>query len=132
MVPNLGRRLSRLTIIIVQHSTKPLASPDWRVERYNLRRLPDQPIVQTLMVPSHKAKNFDAKFEKDEDVSGALDISIARRPLQNEHRVSVDLPVWMIESLDREAARLGVTRQSVIRAWLAQRLEQGASRSRPL
>jgi hypothetical protein len=75
-----------------------------------------------------KAKSFDAKFEKGEDVTGDLDLSKARRPLQEQRRVNVDFPAWMIESLDREAGRLGVTRQSVIKVWLAERLEQVASK----
>ena len=74
-----------------------------------------------------KAKSFDAKFDKGEDVTGVLDISKARRPLQEQRRVNVDFPTWMIESQDREAGRLGVTRQSVIKVWLAERLEQIAS-----
>ena len=71
-----------------------------------------------------KAKSFDAKVEKGEDVTGALDLSRARRPLQERRWVNVDFPAWMIESLDREAGRLGVTRQSIIKVWLAERLEQ--------
>ena len=74
-----------------------------------------------------KAKSFDAKFEKGEDVTGVLDLSRARRPLQEQRRVNVDFPAWMIDSLDREAGRLGVTRKSVIKVWLAERLEQIAS-----
>ena len=74
-----------------------------------------------------KAKSFDAKFDKGEDVTGVLDLSKARRPLQEQRRVNVDFPIWMIESLDREAGRLGVTRQSVIKVWLAERLEKIAS-----
>ena len=74
-----------------------------------------------------KAKSFDAKFEKGEDVTASLDLSKARRPLQEQRRVNVDFPAWMVESLDREAGRLGVTRQSVIKVWLAERLEQIAS-----
>ncbi|MGD8644828.1 MAG: CopG family transcriptional regulator [Chromatiales bacterium] len=74
-----------------------------------------------------KAKSFDAKFEKGEDVTECLDLSKARRPLQEQRRVNVDFPAWMVESLDREAGRLGVTRQSVIKVWLAERLEQIAS-----
>jgi len=74
-----------------------------------------------------KAKSFDAKFDKGEDVTGVLDLSKARRPLQEQRRVNVDFPTWMIESLDREAGRLGVTRQSVIKVWLAERLEEIAS-----
>jgi len=74
-----------------------------------------------------KAKKFDADFDSGKDVSAALDIAKARRPLQKQRRVNVDFPDWMIESLDREASRLGVTRQSIIKVWLAERLEQSAA-----
>jgi hypothetical protein len=74
-----------------------------------------------------KAKSFDAKFDKGEDITGTLDLSKAHRPLQEQRRVNVDFPTWMIDSLDREAGRMGVTRQSVIKVWLAERLEQIAS-----
>ncbi|WP_350283631.1 type II toxin-antitoxin system BrnA family antitoxin [Nitrosomonas sp.] len=71
-----------------------------------------------------KAKKFDSDFDSGKDVSAVLDISKARRPLQKQRRVNVDFPDWMIESLDKEASRLGVTRQSIIKVWLAERLEQ--------
>ena len=71
-----------------------------------------------------KAKKFDADFDSGKSVAGALDVSKARRPRQEQRRVNVDFPTWMIESLDREARRLGVTRQSIIKVWLAERLEQ--------
>ena len=71
-----------------------------------------------------KAKEFDAKFDRGEDLSRALDLSKARRPGQEPKRVNVDFPEWMVESLDREAKRLGVTRQSIIKVWVAQRLEK--------
>ncbi len=74
-----------------------------------------------------KAKKFDADFDDDKDITAALDVSKARRPLQEQKRVNVDFPTWMIESLDREAGRLGVTRQSIIKVWLAERLEQTTS-----
>lgn len=74
-----------------------------------------------------KAKTFDRKFDEGKDVTGALDLSKARRPLQRQKRVNVDFPTWMIQGLDREARRVGVTRQSIIKMWLAERLEQGAS-----
>ncbi len=74
-----------------------------------------------------KARKLDADFDRGKDVSAALDLSRARRPLQEQRRVNVDFPAWMIESLDREAGRLGVTRQSIIKVWLAERLEQAAS-----
>lgn len=71
-----------------------------------------------------KAKKFDSDFDSGKDVSAVLDISEAHRPLQKQRRVNVDFPDWMIESLDKEASRLGVTRQSIIKIWLAERLEQ--------
>lgn len=71
-----------------------------------------------------KAKKFDADFESDKDMTAYLDLSKARRPLQEQKRVNVDFPTWMIESLDREASLLGVTRQSIIKVWLAERLAQ--------
>ena len=74
-----------------------------------------------------KAKKFDSDFDAGKDVTGSLDVSKARRPLQEQKRVNVDFPTWMIASLDREAKRLGVTRQSIIKVWLAERLEQVAS-----
>jgi hypothetical protein len=74
-----------------------------------------------------KAKKFDSDFDSDKDVTGALDLSKARRPLREQKRVNVDFPTWMIESLDKEASRLGVTRQSIIKVWLAERLEHSAS-----
>jgi len=75
-----------------------------------------------------KAKKFDSDFDSGKDVTELLDLSKARRPLRDQKRVNVDFPAWMIESLDREASRLGVTRQSIIKVWLAERLEQVASR----
>lgn len=74
-----------------------------------------------------KAKKFDADFDEGKDVTAALDLSKTHRPLQKQRRVNVDFPDWMIESLDREARRLGVTRQSIIKVWLAERLEQAAA-----
>ena len=74
-----------------------------------------------------KAKKFDTDFDSGKDVTNVLDMSKARRPLQEQKRVNVDFPTWMIESLDREAGRLGVTRQSIIKIWLAERLEKVAS-----
>jgi len=73
-----------------------------------------------------KAKGFDQAFDKGEDVTAHLDLSRMRRPELAQKRVNVDFPVWMIHKLDREAKRLGVTRQSVIKMWLAERLEKAA------
>ncbi|MFK7733161.1 MAG: CopG family transcriptional regulator [Pseudomonadales bacterium] len=74
-----------------------------------------------------KAKSLDKKFDEGKDIIDELDLSKIRRPNQKQRRVNVDFPTWMIESLDREASRLGVTRQSIIKVWLAERLEQRAS-----
>ena len=74
-----------------------------------------------------KAKKFDSDFEQNKDVTSALDLSKVSRPNQIQKRVNVDFPTWMIESLDREASRLGVTRQSIIKVWLAERLETSAN-----
>ena len=70
-----------------------------------------------------KAKDFEKQFDEDIDITQSLDLSKARRILQEQKRVNVDFPTWMIESLDREAGKLGVTRQSIIKVWLAERLE---------
>jgi len=74
-----------------------------------------------------KAKKFDQQFDEDADIMASLDLSKARRVLQAQKRVNVDFPTWMIDSLDREASKLGVTRQSVIKVWLAERLEATTS-----
>ncbi|MGD0270614.1 MAG: CopG family transcriptional regulator [Candidatus Sulfotelmatobacter sp.] len=71
-----------------------------------------------------KAKTFDRKFDAGEEVVDQLDLSQARRVGTNAKRVNVDFPSWMVDSLDREARRLGVTRQSLIKLWLADRLAQ--------
>jgi hypothetical protein len=72
------------------------------------------------------SKQFDAKFDAGEDVTSHLDLARARRPGQKPQRLSVDAPAWMVELLDREARRLGITRQSLIKVWLAERLEKVA------
>jgi len=73
-----------------------------------------------------KASEFDKKFDNGENVAGHLDLSKVRRPEQEQKRVNVDFPVWMIQLLDREAKRLGVPRQSIIKIWVAERLEKVA------
>jgi len=74
-----------------------------------------------------KAKDFEQRFDKGIDLTDSLDLSKVRRVLQEQKRVNVDFPTWMVDSLDREASKLGVTRQSVIKVWLAERLETTAS-----
>ena len=74
-----------------------------------------------------KAEIFEQQFDGGVDLTAGLDLSKARRVLQAQKRVNVDFPTWIIDSLDREASKLGVTRQSVIKVWLAERLEATAS-----
>jgi hypothetical protein len=75
-----------------------------------------------------KVKEFEARFDAGEDLTEALDLSQAKRVQQVQKRVNVDFPIWMIDSLDREASRMGVTRQSVIKLWLAERLTASAAK----
>ena len=72
---------------------------------------------------SIRAQEFDKKFNEGEGILDYLDLSKAERPAQKNRRVNVDFPVWMIETLDKEAKRLGVTRQSVIKVWIAEKLQ---------
>ncbi len=69
-----------------------------------------------------KARDFDKHFDAGGDVTRHLDLSKARRAGHEQKRVNVDFPVWMIESLDREASRLGVPRQSLIKMLIARHL----------
>jgi len=71
-----------------------------------------------------KATELDEKFDNGEDISEFLDFSQASRPGREQKRVNVDFPVWMVDALDQEAAKIGVTRQSIIKIWLAELLEQ--------
>ncbi len=73
-----------------------------------------------------KAHEFDKRFDEGEDVSKCLDMAGARRPGQEQKRVNVDFPLWMVRLLDKEAKRLGVPRQSIIKVWVAERLEKAS------
>ena len=72
-------------------------------------------------------EEFNSKFDEGESMIDDLELSKAVRSEQQQTRVSVDFPVWMVNSLDKEAHRLGVTRQSIIKMWLAEKLERRAS-----
>jgi hypothetical protein len=74
-----------------------------------------------------KAKTFGRNFDAGEDIIDQLDVSKARRVGRDAKRVNVDFPLWMVDSLDREAHRVGITRQSLIKLWLADRLGQPVS-----
>lgn len=69
------------------------------------------------------AAELDRKFDDGEDISEYFDWSTARRPGLEPKRVNVDFPTWMVEGLDREAARLGITRQALIKTWIAEKLK---------
>ena len=71
-----------------------------------------------------KARDFDKRFEAGEDITRHLDLEKARRPGHRQKRVNVDFPLWMVESLDREAARLGVARQALIKMVIARHFEE--------
>lgn len=73
-----------------------------------------------------KAKELDKKFDSGGDVTSHLDLSKARRPGHEQRRVNVDFPIWMIESLDREASRLGVPRQSLIKMLVARHFDKAS------
>lgn len=69
-----------------------------------------------------KAENLDKKFDRGESIVDQLDLAKARRPALELKRVNVDFPTWMIQSLDRESKRLGISRQALIKMWIADRL----------
>lgn len=70
-----------------------------------------------------KAKDLDKKFDNEEDILEYLDLSKAKKPGFDTKRVSVDFPSWMVQRLDKEAIRLGITRQSVIKFWISEMLK---------
>ena len=74
-----------------------------------------------------KAEELDTRFDDGHDVTAQLDLDKARRPGREQRRVNVDFPAWMVQALDDEARRVGVTRQSIIKVWIAERLESSTS-----
>ena len=75
------------------------------------------------------SSEFDRRFDDGDSIIEVLDVTAARRQRLEQKRVNVDFPIWMVEQLDQEANRLGVTRQSIIKVWLAERLERPKSTS---
>jgi hypothetical protein len=69
-------------------------------------------------------EEFDKKFDDGEDISEYLDMSSIRKPNLEPKRINIDFPTWMVKSLDVEAKHIGVSRQAIIKTWLAQRLEK--------
>ncbi len=73
-----------------------------------------------------KAKQFDKKFESGENLTRDLDFSKARRVNQEPERVNIDFPAWVVEDLDKHSKRLGITRQDLVKFWIAEKLKEGA------
>ena len=71
-----------------------------------------------------KAKEFDKKFDSVEDITEDLDFSRARRVNQKAKRVNIDFPVWVVEQLDKQSKRLGITRQALVKVWIAEKLKE--------
>jgi len=76
-----------------------------------------------MKTKSTKAAEFDQAFEENKDITDLLDLEKARRPYYATRRVNVDFPDWMIRALDRESRRLGITRQALIKLWIANQLD---------
>jgi len=87
--------------------------------------LPTNNKIQPISVVN--SSEFDRRFDDGESIIEVLDVAAARRQRHEQKRVNVDFPLWMVEQLDQEANRLGVTRQSIIKVWLAERLERPKS-----
>ncbi len=75
-----------------------------------------------------KATEFDTKFDNGEDITDLLDLAQVNHPGYEQQHIDLDFPAWMVAALDQEARRLGVTRQSIIKIWLADRLANLLSR----
>ena len=71
-----------------------------------------------------KAKELDKKFDNGHDIVADLDLDKMERPGHASKRINVDFPVWMIRLMDKESKRLGVTRQSIIKIWIAEKLKE--------
>ena len=70
------------------------------------------------------AEEIDKKFDAGENITDFMDMSLAVRPGYVNKRVNVDFPVWMIQMMDKESKRLGVTRQSIIKIWISEKLKE--------
>jgi len=74
-----------------------------------------------------KKNKFDDDFDAGKDITSYLDLKNARRPMREQKRINVDFPTWMVVAIDKEACRLGVTRQSLIKVWMSDRLSNGTN-----
>ncbi len=71
-----------------------------------------------------KAQDFDNRFDSGEDLTEYLDFSKARRVNQASRRVNIDFPSWVVDGLDKQAKRLGITRQALVKVWIAEKLKE--------
>ena len=71
-----------------------------------------------------KASQLDKKFDENkEDILEYFDTSKIKMINEKQRRVNIDFPEWMIQSLDKEAKHIGVSRQAVIKMWIADKLK---------
>jgi len=69
-----------------------------------------------------KASEFDRLFDAGEGTVEYLDKTQMKRPGLEQRRITVDFPAWMVHQLDKEATRLGITRQSIIKMWISEKI----------
>jgi hypothetical protein len=74
-----------------------------------------------------KASEFDKRFDSGESIIDSLDLNQIKKPNLNVKRVNIDFPVWIIKAPDKEAKRIGVTRQAIIKMWIAEHLKHPAA-----
>lgn len=77
-----------------------------------------------------KAEELDELFDSGADISEYLDMSTITKNGTQTKKVNVDFPEWVINALDFEAKKIGVTRQSIIKVWIAERLKEEAEHLR--
>lgn len=74
------------------------------------------------MAEQATSQQIDELFDSGGEVLPYADESTFERPRQAQRRMSVDMTVPMISRLDGYAEEYGVTRQSLVEIWLAERL----------
>jgi uncharacterized DUF497 family protein len=98
----------------------------WRDDRLRLFQCAARGQLRSSIMKKISSDAFDRKFDEGEDISEFVDWSKMRRRGREIRRVNVDFPAWVVEALDREASRLGVTRQALVKLWIAERLDRAA------
>ena len=73
------------------------------------------------------AEEFDRRFDEGEDLDDHIDWASARCPNLAPERITAELPRWVVQGLDRQAEIAGVTREALIRLWIAERLQQAST-----